>query len=496
MPRTALTRTMAPFNNGKPLAVVCMEDGRMGVVDEAAGYGRVWIEYDMHSSRVHNVHQLKMVQFPLMPERYGEWLHKSIGGVSETMRRIQLLRANPKTKGPICIFAIGVPSSTAVSDALSQHKSLFTVGDSEFTQDDGYVTEVISHSAENVAHAAAMIARIGGVPMLEDASVDAGRGIGVERLDRIGARVLSDETMIDEKDDLYGLRRGCENWHFPWLPDGWQVPITWDHMVNNVIHHDIDTIPQPLRQHVAKVRLERGDYPPIGSRWEVVPDKDVPNDEVICWNEEHDTSEPLPFHIFYRVITLPVDEQAKVARREDVGVESSLNSLTLIEGVWYRPCNTRRFLEKHILKSLPWQGMRRWTTPHLEMKQSKQLIEAFYLLTVEQLSDPIASKGLKLIMFTYMKERGYTARWLGKYKQDASHIGNGGKFRKFRRLHQYDPHRLPVDVLNRLCGTDGVLRNRGSKGTRSKYKQTARPAYIPRRRLKRTKEDERLMHSR
>ena len=36
---------------------------------------------------------------------------------------------------------------------------------------------------------------------------------------------------------------------------------------------------------------------------------------------------------------------------------------------------------------------------------------------------------LHLILYRYMVERGYTARWIGKYKQDAYHIGNGTRFR-------------------------------------------------------------------
>jgi len=34
------------------------------------------------------------------------------------------------------------------------------------------------------------------------------------------------------------------------------------------------------------------------------------------------------------------------------------------------------------------------------------------------------------VLFQYMKERGYTARWMGKYDQDARHVGNGDRFRR------------------------------------------------------------------
>jgi hypothetical protein len=133
-------------------------------------------------------------------------------------------------------------------------------------------------------------------------------------------------------------------------------------------------------------------------------------------------------------------------------------------------------------------------TPHLTSKQSEQLIEVFYLLTVECIDDPLQQEACKLILFRYMIERGYTARWIGKYDQDGNHVGNGDKFRKFSRLSQYAPDRLPTDVLNKLCGRNGKLKNKGSKGTRSKYKQEKETKrYVPKRRLKRTGEDERRM---
>jgi hypothetical protein len=91
-----------------------------------------------------------------------------------------------------------------------------------------------------------------------------------------------------------------------------------------------------------------------------------------------------------------------------------------------------------------------------------------------------------------MVQRGYTARWLGKYEQAAHHVGNGDSFRAFRAMRQYEPSNLPTRVLNRLCSRDGVLSNRGSKGSRSKYKSN-RARYVPQRRLGRSAEDERRL---
>jgi hypothetical protein len=81
---------------------------------------------------------------------------------------------------------------------------------------------------------------------------------------------------------------------------------------------------------------------------------------------------------------------------------------------------------------------------------------------------------------------------MGRYEQEAKHIGNSASFRRFARLSQYDPHRLPTAVLNRLCGRDGKLRSRGAKGSRSKYVDKAK-RYRPRRRLVRTENMEERM---
>ena len=151
------------------------------------------------------------------------------------------------------------------------------------------------------------------------------------------------------------------------------------------------------------------------------------------------------------------------------------------EGRWHRPRDTLNFLTRQI-------PSRRLVSAALTDAQSRQLITAFYLLSVERVSDPAIAEAASLILFRYMFERGYTARYMGKYIQDAMYIGNGIRYRTFKRLTQYDPDRLPIEVLSKLCGTNGRLINRGSKGTRSKYRTTNR--YVPTRRLKRSREDE------
>ena len=88
-----------------------------------------------------------------------------------------------------------------------------------------------------------------------------------------------------------------------------------------------------------------------------------------------------------------------------------------------------------------------------------------------------------------MLQVGYTARILGPYNQSGLYTGNGDSFRHFARLTQYAPHRLPAAVLNKLCTSDGTVRTRGSKGSRSKY-IAKKHRWTPKRRLVRTWEDE------
>ena len=75
---------------------------------------------------------------------------------------------------------------------------------------------------------------------------------------------------------------------------------------------------------------------------------------------------------------------------------------------------------------------------------------------MSRVPDPLVRRAAQLLLHRYMLERGY--------KQDAHYIGNGHRFRNFRRLAQYAPERLPAVVLNKLCARDGRMRNKGSKG--------------------------------
>lgn len=472
MSRGAKTQTLPPFNNGKPLAVVKLDDGNMGVIDESNL--KVWNEQNNSSTWMPHLRQLPTVQVPEIPHQYGRWESKSIGGVSKTVRCVGVMRCSKRTNGPVTLFAVHGATSTAVCDAFHGTTAALNVGDTEWDEAYGYVTEVIVHDPDDVAYAAAVIARTGATPMFEDEALNAKRCIGIERLDRIATDIMNDDEI--DPDETYGLRRGCDNWRFPWIPNDWhQPPITWDHMVQNMYHENLEEMPQPLRQHVARAHIENGHHSPLGTRWTTThpPIKE----ELDAFDSGQDAPPPLR-SILSEEDTFPPRAFVTCPR-----------SIVRCNGTWYRPCDARARIARHI-------PSKRFVSAALTPAQSKQLIEAFYGLVVECENDPETRHALCLILFHYMKERGYTARWMGKYVQDGTHVGNGDTFRNFARMSQYAPHRLPTNVLNKLLGRDGRLHNRGSKGSRSKKKNAQRSRYVPKRRLVRSIEDEGRMISR
>jgi hypothetical protein len=130
------------------------------------------------------------------------------------------------------------------------------------------------------------------------------------------------------------------------------------------------------------------------------------------------------------------------------------------------------------------QPKRRCVSAGLSKAQSIQVIDAFYLLTIERVQDPETVHAASLILFHYMLRQGYTGRWMGKYQQEAKFIGNGDVTRKFHRLEQYDPHRLPTAVLNKLVSQHGIVKGKGNKGSRSKYVEREE-RYVPKQRVPR-----------
>ena len=476
MPQTVLK----PFMGGNVLEVVRLppQDGleeRLGVLSDD---NRVWIERDLQSTHFADRDSLEKVELPSFPPEYGEWKYTSIGGVSKTVRRVNIIRAGSRAVGPIHVFAIRCPHIRSIPDMLGSSTDVCEIGEPQFVDDTyGVVTEIKIEKPEHLAHVCALVSKAGCTVLLSRKEDDARRCIGVERLDRIGAEVVCGTDMYEENDGIYGLRRGNDNWMFPFIPDGWRVPITWDHMVDNVIHEDLRNIPQPLLQHVAKRLLTTGKFRRIGSVWNATRLTDA--------EAHHPTS-------MRSVLSTPSDALVAWIRKGHEGAELppevtddiTLRTIVKVDGTWFEPKDTSASLKKLCVT--------RKVSAALDRRQSQQLITAFFFLCIERRQSPIVNHAFILIMYHYMKERGYTSRWMGKYEQLANHIGNGDNFRNFTRLETYRPHLLPADVLNKLCASDGKLRSRGGKGSRSKYK-SGKKRYVPKRRLTRSRDDETRM---
>lgn len=487
------TKACRPLNGKYPFRAVRFADGALGVVDEDTG--QAWMGHALAATRRDWVDE---VALPSIPSRYGGWMATSIGGVSETVRRVGVVHATSKHRDPVVVFAThcdaGVDGS-ALGAALRAKRVPHALGATEETEEHGRVVEVIVHDAADLGRACAALARRGATPVLEDASVDSHRPLGVERLDRIDAEVVAYDTVLANDPDGYGVRRGRDNWRFPWMPATWtRVPITWDHLVENVLHEDVSALAQPLCQHVARRRLELGLVEPIGTVWTPADAPATPHELA-----DHAQRNPVARRTVLRDVpelVARLDANAGSARnatvtaaeREAWGLAEVTDTQFLVcasNGTWYRPRDTHAVYTK-------WMPKKRWVSAALSREQSKQLVTAFYLLNVEDVEEGEVRDALCLVLYRYMVQRGYTARRLGKYKQAACHVGNGDRYRVFSKLQDtYAPERLPAQVLNKRCGADGKLRNRGSKGTRSKYKTTNR--YLPARRLTRTADDEREM---
>lgn len=462
------------------------EEGDLGVVDSCRR--RVWIGNSLLSVPV-DESTTSGVDIPCIPEHYGSWRDTSIGGLSDTVRRDGILHANPKQRDAVVLFVTHAPDNLAtITESLDAWGVGYAMGDLEEMDGYGRVVELIIYEPSDLSRTAAIVARSGATPILEDANVDARRAIGIERLDRIDAQIVSRGTNMEhDTEEAYGVRRGRENWRFPWIPDSWtRVPLTLDHMVENLLHEDISTIPQPICQHVARRRLELELYDRMGTLW--VRSEHPPT-------EYERTAGPNVRYPHRIVIQNPSLRTCLSSGRFTItmdelrewGLEQVDHARYLIQsddGTWYRPRDIRNQLLSHIPRQ-------RWVSCALSDVQSKQLCTCFFLLMVEGVRDDELRRAIHLILYRYMVERGYTSRRMGKYTQDAMHIGNGDEFRPFRRLQQYAPERLPTAVLSKLCGRDGRLKNRGSKGTRSKYRTVNR--YQPTRRLKRSREDEESM---
>lgn len=144
---------------------------------------------------------------------------------------------------------------------------------------------------------------------------------------------------------------------------------------------------------------------------------------------------------------------------------------------------TKRLTQAHGLRS---------STPcvtcRLSEMQNRGLLRAFYWSHVA----PFDAKILHishLVQFRYMLF-GHTAREMGKYQQEAKHLGHGAHIRRFKNKTQYSVNNMNSSTLNRIYQTDGSLRGSGFKGTRGKYGHKDFEKYEPSKRMRRTKRDE------
>ena len=264
-----------------------------------------------------------------------------------------------------------------------------TVGDCESIDDPAYgnIAELVVHSASDVDFVAARIAREGGQIIFEDHKQNALQGIGIERLDRIEAKVCKRDLEDDRTDaEEFGLGRGDENWIFPWLPKEWsRVPITWDYMVENMAHvQDVSKIPLPLRQHVAKVRYDA------------------------CKDKDSDAAKALRAHVF------------------------KANG----------------------------EPRRRVVSAGLSKPQSVQVIEAFYLLTVERVTTPRSPRGVPHTLPLHAAPRLHGSL--------DGQVPAGRIFRQRRGDESSidcpsTTHRLPTVVLNKLVARSGIVKGEGTR---------------------------------
>jgi hypothetical protein len=402
---------------------------------------------------------------PLFPDQYGSWESKLIGGVSSTVRRVGCITSSHPSSC-IIVFSLNTPSEVSLASSLSQFGDSVTVGDAERNDEYGVVVEVIVHSSGDVSKVCACIAREGGIPLLENDDMNDKRAIGVERLDRV--------------DD--GFKRGISNWKFCWAPEIWKKPpITWDFLVDNCLDDDnldVFRLSLPLKQHVAE-RLVHDNNLKIGCRW-VQVDRSRASEHK-GWPLLRDAHRELCSFLESGRMFF----SSKMLEKWGCKFATFNVLLETDTGKIFRPRDVQSML-KNVLST-----QRCHVSCALSLQQSKQVVSAFYTLCIESASNTEVRSACASVLIGYMMERGYTARWMGKYVQNASFIGNGDTFRRFKRLVQYDPERLPSSVLNKILDANGVLKLKGSKGSRSKYKRKGK--YVPVKKVKRKFEDEDVM---
>ena len=517
------TELLPLWQNGRPLEVVSIpsewegQEATLGVVD-AEHHRSVWVGFSPTPTRVeHAIRDLARVEVGEIPARYGAWVGsslrpKAIGGVSDTQRRVGLLHCS--SHEPLNLFVLGLARRDAVADLLAARPDLgpaCTVGD-PIWDEGAWAVEVVLHDGAHLDSVAAALAELGGELLLDEASqhLESRRALGVERLDRIDAATMREGSAdLRDTDGQYGPRRGVENWRFEWQPAEWEHPaITWDNLELNVRDTPLPQLPYPLRQRAAAGRLLRGAFAELGRAWrrthaptaeERRADPAAPGVGAGRGHVRPDAPAEVVEYLGQRadeagVVLLPPELFAVSGRWCADGAH-----VRAAGGAWFRVVDEERALRAEA------HGLDRRTkiSPRLSRPQSRQLLSAFYVACIARTPDPVRMLAARLVLYHYLVQRGYTARFLGKYDQRGCFVGNGSRLRKFKRLQQYDIQRLPSAVLNRFLEREGshdgatIEKRVRVKGSRSKYKSKAARAgsepYVPVKRMRRSQEAERSM---
>ena len=120
-----------------------------------------------------------------------------------------------------------------------------------------------------------------------------------------------------------------------------------------------------------------------------------------------------------------VDEEEVRSWVEFEDFELRHNIIVLAEdGRWFRPVDTRR----NLLDCIP---SKRQVSAALTTAQSRQIVTAFYLLTVEKVEDE-SNRATHYASSSFsISKKGVHSRWYGPYDQEGEHVGNGDSFREF-----------------------------------------------------------------
>lgn len=509
--------TTIPVNGGHPFRVVTLqsdwedEEEVLAIVN-AERPGSVWKDYDLRPTPLSDDGwtQGGTVEVPPLPTHV-DWQTATIGGISNTLRCYGVLRARENRagekidRGPVTLFATHCADVRALTEALRCEPC--TIVDRLDDEEFGTTLELRVETAADVDRTAAIVGRHQSVPLLEDSSIDANTGIGIERLDRIDCDLLHDRHAMVSSRGVYGTRRGFSNWKFHYLPPDWTTaPLTWDALIANIKDSTpLSELPELVRQHVAQSRFERELYEPVGSLWRHCSAPAAPAE--VATGSDDASTQHVPNALTCRCRVLkptPPSLRAELEKathtngtvvRVSVSPEDARRVAphTVVEagGRWFEAVDTSALYAART--KMP--GRKRRVSAALTMEQNRQIISAFYARFVEDVRDAAVRKACELVLFRYLVTGGYVVRWMGKYKQNALYVGNGVKLRRFRQLSQYEPDRLPSAVLNRLLQPTGEFANRGSKGTRSKYirKGSGGQRYVPTRTLPRSQDDEGVM---